>query len=413
MSTPAPHILVLNVFFAPFSYGGATIVAEAVAQQLIHRHGCRVSAISVMSRGDLAPYSVLRAEANGVVNHLINLPRTRSYRDVYDNPAVTARVAEIAAGLAPDLVHAHCLQDLGAGLIPALAGQGLPVVLSVHDFWWLCERQFMIREDQTYCAQDPVRIEGCRGCADDLEAARTRLDHLHAAAAAANLITYPSAFARDLSQRSGLRGAGKGNGDGDGVVWPNGVRLPAPEFFTAQAARRAADPRLAFGFVGGPSQIKGWPLIRNAFETLGRDDFTGHLVEGSLDGTWWPGERLGGLRGDWQVHPRFEQDQMDAFYARIDVLLFLSQWKETFGLSVREALARGIRVIQTDSGGTIEHAAANPADLLAIGDGPEVLRTQLHRVLDTPHAHPAPLDVAGFADQADMFMDMVRPLLAR
>ncbi|MFC6587910.1 hypothetical protein ACFQDZ_12370 [Sulfitobacter pacificus] len=29
------HILVANVFFAPFSYGGATVVAEQVATALI------------------------------------------------------------------------------------------------------------------------------------------------------------------------------------------------------------------------------------------------------------------------------------------------------------------------------------------------------------------------------------------
>ena len=44
---------------------------------------------------------------------------------------------------------------------------------------------------------------------------------------------------------------------------------------------------------------------------------------------------------------------------------------------IREALARGIRLIQTDSGGTVEHPVADRARLLAIGEGPERLRAEI------------------------------------
>jgi O-antigen biosynthesis protein len=36
------------------------------------------------------------------------------------------------------------------------------------------------------------------------------------------------------------------------------------------------------------------------------------------------------------------------------VLLFPTQWKESFGLTVREALARNVWVITTDAGGVVE-----------------------------------------------------------
>lgn len=43
-----------------------------------------------------------------------------------------------------------------------------------------------------------------------------------------------------------------------------------------------------------------------------------------------------------------------AFFDDIDVLLFPSQWKESFGLTVREALAWNVWVIATDAGGVVE-----------------------------------------------------------
>ena len=394
----APHILVVNVYFAPYSFGGATVVAEQVAQQLCRVHGCRVTAISAMSRADLAPYAVIKTAKDGVVNYLINLPFQRPYEKTYDNPEVTAVVSRLIQQLSPDLVHLHCLQDIGAGVIAAAKALALPVILSTHDFWWICERQFMIRMDGAYCRQDPIDVSACGGCVEDLGKAQLRQTHLQQAAAQVDLLTCPSDFALDLSLRSGLKGQ-------ENRVWRNGVHLQGPDFVAQQAARRASG-RLAFGFVGGPSQIKGWPIIRKAFAQLQTAvDFDVYVVEGSLDGSWWRGADFSGLAGDWHVLPRFDQKEMDGFYSRIDVLLFLSQWRETFGLTIREALARGIHVVQTDSGGTTEHGRADPAHMLPIGAGPEALVAELEHVLGTADAHPSPEPVTSFADQAAELFD--------
>lgn len=401
-----PHILVLNVFFAPQTYGGATVVAEEVAHALRRRHGCRITALSLVSRAELAPYALIKAEVRGIESYLVNIPLERPWAESYNNPALAQRVGEICDTLGPDLVHVHCVQDMGAGVIEAARARDLPVILSVHDFWWICERQFMIRVDDRYCGQSRVTPEGCRTCVASVSAARTRRAYLLGQAALADRVTYPSRFALELCEASGLA-------PGRGAVWENGVRLPGRDFFAAQAARRAAAPDLAFGYLGGPAHIKGWPLMRRAFAGLGRRDFSVHLVDGDLSGGWWKGQDFSDLPGRWHVHPRFAQDRMDEFYARIDVLFFLSQWKETFGLAIREALARGIRVIQTDSGGTVEHGAACPGDLIPIGSGPEPVRHRIAAELEQGQVVTEPRAVAGFDDQARAFMDLARPLLAQ
>ena len=402
--TARPHILLINVYYAPHSYGGATRVCEAVSRSLMAEHGVRVSVISAMCRPEVAPYAVLKCQSQGIDNYMINMPPGRSYEEMYRNPRVSARIRALAEDLEPDLAHLHCLQEIGADAIGSLKEMGLPVVLSVHDFWWLCERQFMLRPDSRYCGQDPVRIDACKGCVGDMEKARARFAFLRDEAAKADLVTFPSRFALDLSRRSGLGGK-------KGVVWENGVQLPGPEFFAAQTARRRSDGRLSFGFVGGPSPLKGWPIILEAFKRIGRSDFTGYLVDGSLDGSWWQNQDISGMKGEWHIHPRYDSRTIDDFYARIDVLLFLSQWKETFGLTVREALARGIRVIQTDSGGTTEHEGPDRHRMLPIGAGPEKLLPVLEELLDAPREHPEPVPVISFSQQAGTFMRLIRPLL--
>lgn len=398
------HILVVNVYFAPNTYGGATVVAEEVSQALIRRGGVRITAVSLCRRADLAPYTVVKVEKNGIVNYLINVPEQRSYVQAYDNPDVTERLVELIAYLMPDLVHVHCIQEIGTGIFTAAQTVGAPVVLSVHDFWWICERQFMQRIDQRYCGQNPVRIEACKGCATDYSAAKVRHAHLAGIGAQAAVVTYPSHFARDLSEASGFA-------QGKGAVWENGVHLPSHGFFEAQTARRQADSRLAFGYLGGPSQIKGWPQIKQAFQDIGRDNFKVHVVEGSLDGSWWQGVNLDGLQGEWLVHPRFVQAQMDEFYAGIDVLLFMSQWKETYGLAIREALARGIRVIQTDSGGTVEHDGPKDTPRLAIGASSSQLKTVLEGVLGAHPHRQNPVAVQSFDAQAQAFERLMAQVL--
>jgi len=400
------RLLVLNVHFSPFTYGGATVVAEEVAQTLQRDHGVQVFVISAISRADLAPYAVMRVESLGMVHYMINLPDNRGAVLADNNPQVAERVAGLVSTIAPDLAHVHCIQDLGAGCIPALQAAGVPVILSVHDYWWLCERQFMMRPNGQFCGQDPIRVEACRGCVDDIARTRRRSAQLGAIAAGCELVTYPGTYAMDLSLRSGLGQAGRS------VVWTNGVRLPGPDFAEAQARHRSADGPIVFGHIGGPSDSKGWPVIKAAFTAIDRDDFVLRLVNGSVWGNWWDGHDLSGLRGDVQVVPRFAQDQIDTFFAEIDCLLFLSQWKETFGLTIREAISRGVRVIQTDSGGTVEHALADPARLLPIGAPPGRLVAELNRVLDAPQDRPAPVPVTSYADQARGFMALAAQVLA-
>lgn len=396
----APHLLVANVHFAPYTYGGATVVAEEVSRHLAQHHGYRISALSTCQRPDLAPYALLKVEREGIANYLINLPPHRSPAQLYDNPEATERVLELLRALGPDMVHAHCLQELGAGVLEAAEMAHLPAILSVHDHWWICERQFMLRADHRPC-DGPPGPELCRGCTPSMPGLEMRRRRLARLAGTALAVTYPSRFALNLGEAAGLA-------PGQGRLWCNGVHLPGRGFFRAQAARRRRDPRITFGYLGGPSYLKGWPLLRAALRGLGREDFRLRLADGSRDGSWWRHEHLRGLPGDWAVCPRYDQADLDQFYAELDVLVFPSQWRETFGLALREALARGIGLIQTDCGGGVEHGAILPEALIPLGAGPEPLRAQMAEVLERGQVSRPPLPVRSFAEQAAELDAMLR-----
>lgn len=105
---------------------------------------------------------------------------------------------------------------------------------------------------------------------------------------------------------------------------------------------------MRFGFVGGQEAVKGFPLVREVFEGLESSDWELVLIDNtlnlgfaSMDVSGWK------VKGKISIQPAYGDATRDAFFNSIDVLLFPSQWMESYGLTVREALSRDVWVIST------------------------------------------------------------------
>lgn len=362
------HILLANVFFRPLSYGGATVVAEAMAQAMAQR-GHRISVIAARPAEPGRPYAVTRATPfAGVDLWLIGLPRGRPAPLVEENPYVDRALAPLIDRLAPDVAHLHCLQELGAGLLPLLKARGIPTLLSFHDHWWTCARQFPFRPEGRACDAPGASAAICTPCAGP--AAAARLDRLAALARLADLRTAPSRDAAAFAQAGGT---------GPVTLWENGISPPSPDFAARRAARTGP---VVFGFLGGPSALKGWPLLKAAWTHARPAGAELRLVDGGLFGSWWPESLRAQLPPGTTVVPRFAPAAADDFYSGIDVLLFPSQWRETFGLTVREALARGLRVIRTEGGGQAEHPDHPGVRTIPFGTDPAPLAAAIRAVAE-------------------------------
>ena len=387
-------ILFINIFYSPSSYGGATIVVEQVSRNLCKIPGYVPFIISCQSRADLEHYTVQRVESQGITNFVINLPPGLSFTDRYDNPKFAEVVSRIVEFTKPDCVNVHCVQELGASFFDHIVERNIPLILSIHDFWWVCERQFMITTADQFCGQTRIEESACSACAAIPKQSQLRRQYLKKQADKAAVITYPSKYAKFIHDSSGFDKA-------KGIVWNNGIVMPDESFFKLQSKRRSKDDTITFGFLGGPSHMKGWPLIKDAFKKVNpKHKFNVKVVDGAIWGNWWSGNMFAELPGQWSIYPRFEQTQIDEYYSNIDVLLFMSQWKETFGLTIREALARGISVIQTRSGGTEEHPAFNEDLAIEIGASSNELANILNETLENGIANTEAIEFPTFFDQA-------------
>jgi glycosyltransferase involved in cell wall biosynthesis len=278
-----------------------------------------------------------------------------------DNPTVTADFATYVQELRPDVVHFHAVQSFGAGLLPAAKASGARVVVTMHDFWWCCGRQFLVDRDYRPCCL----VVDAGGCACHVD--RRWLDRRNAALAAqlrvADLVLAPSASAAAVLTANGL---GRVEVDENGVVAP-----PAPA-----GQQRDTDGPRRFLFTGGTDPMKGWPVLADAVRRLSGTPGW-QLVAYGVE----PAE-ADGL--PVELRPPFAPDDVAAVYADADVLVLPSVMRESFSLVTREALAAGLPVVTTDTLGPEEVVVHGRNGLVVPAGDAVALSGALRQLIDAP-----------------------------
>jgi len=337
-------LLSVNVYYAPLSFGGATIVAEEINSILSVDYKWDVTVITTFQNESFFPYHLKKYSIKNVTVIAINIPKTQSYELAYRNEEVLELIKSIANSFQPDFAHIHSIQTIGADFLKALSNnKKTKVVLTLHDCWWICERQFMINNVGKYCFQKVIDPMVCMYCVDDINRYEKRQSYLTGLLDSVDLFLFPSDFHRELHIQNGL----------DPLKCrtnKNGIRLPKTNY------KKTESKKIRFGFTGGPGKIKGYNLILEAFNNIALNNYELVVVDGAknLGKSWSHAFKNTKIEGEVKIMPPYTQDTMDDFYNKIDVLLFPSQWKESFGLTVREALVRDIWVISTNGGGTTE-----------------------------------------------------------
>ncbi|MFV1977200.1 MAG: glycosyltransferase, partial [Candidatus Scalindua sp.] len=227
------RIILINVYYSPESFGGATIVCEQTALCL-RREGWDVL---VITANRLCPqYKKYRYCVDGIDVVSVGLPENQSYVESYRNENFSQAVSDEIDLFRPDIAHVHSVQNIGASVIKLLKDRHIPVVLTIHDCWWFCERQFMINSNEKFCDNHGEQAQ-CVYCVRDFGESRVRRNYLKEVALSVDRILYPSTYFKSLHK-------GWGFPDSRSFVNKNGVVHPAKDF------KKQSGDRLTFGFVG-------------------------------------------------------------------------------------------------------------------------------------------------------------------
>lgn len=318
-------VLSFNVYYYPQSFGGATIVAEQLNKLLADEEAYEIYAVTTLPmKSWLPPYSVIRYEYGKVTVFGVAVPSEDAA--AHENPRFDEAVKDIIKLVQPDIAHIHCIQSMGVGMVDICREAGVKTLVTLHDAWWICPNQFMLDENEVFREQWNTEDERSKTIAHAL----SKIDMLLA----------PSRYFAELHERTLGRNV---------LVNKNGVTRPL-----GQISKRKKDV-IRFGYVGGKTKIKGVHLILEAFrkrrfpntELVVVDNMLNVGARSFFDSDFDGVERF-------RIEPAYSQDTIDHFFSEIDVLLFPTQWKESFGLTVREAVLCDVWVIATDAGGVSE-----------------------------------------------------------
>jgi glycosyltransferase involved in cell wall biosynthesis len=321
--------------FRPDFVGGATLACERLARGLAAR-GHEVAVFCGRPDADAEPYGEREWSVAGIPVTGVNAAPGYAALDPrsYRHPEVLPVFLRFLERRRPEVVHFHSLQALGADLLAAAAARGVPVVVTAHDWWWVCARLFLVDGAGYVC---PPRVESRRcHCAPGFDLVARRR-HLDAALRHACRVLAPSRVLADALVANGVPRARV-------EVCPNGVDLPR-----ARAARRPGPVR--FGYFGGPdNRLKGLPTLLAAAAELdaGGWELVLHAVPpGTVAVPPVVGDRV-------RPAPAFPPARLADVLAALDCLIVPSLMRESYSLAAREALAAGLAVVASDAGGPAE-----------------------------------------------------------
>lgn len=281
----------------------------------------------------------------------------------------------------PDLLHIHHLIGHSFSLAAVARRLGIPIVMQIQDWWFLCARVNLFDRDGKRCT-GPAAAK-CARCVTltrvGASAGTNRVLHLARRLAARSAISACDVFVagsnaiRDDYVRAGLIPADK-----PFHVIPYGIEVTAPH-----EKRPPAQRPIRFGFVGSIAPHKGVHVAADAMRGLDPSQASLHVWG---DAAAFPDYVRDLQRRNARVvfEGTFAENDKARVFAAMDVLLVPSIGLESFGLAAREAMTCGVPVIASEGGALSEMFDGEECGVLFPAGDAAALRRILRRVIDEP-----------------------------
>jgi glycosyltransferase involved in cell wall biosynthesis len=383
--------------FPPRNVAGTEVYTSLLSMELSKRHEVYV----LYPAYGKFRYSFNYVERNGLNICELNIPfserimRLINLKSTYVNTKVEGKFRELINKIKPDCIHFQHLTDLSASLIEVAKEKGIPTVLTLHDYWFVCPATQLLKHDSTICNGPDEQAENCFRCWNNEEAElladilgkrltpkmfpeevfesilmkmnskkkfRERREYMKPMLLKIDRIVAPSVFLRNMFIRHGISGTKI-------VYSSNGCDLSAFRGF-----KKTKHENLVFGFVGTVEKIKGVDVLVEAFKKIHSRNVE-LRVYGRYDrrSKFFKGLQTKIRNNNIKFMGRFN-DLKDP-YSEIDVLIVPSIWYETGGpLVVKEAFATKTPLIASNIGSIPEFVIDGENGLLfKAGDSEDLL----------------------------------------
>ncbi len=280
----------------------------------------------------------------------------RRFLATFGKPRLLKAFRQVIAETKPEIIHIQHLMGLPISLVNYIRQMGIPYVVTLHDYWWVCANaQLITNFDRTIC-DGPQVYWNCARCAlararcstafwamPPLMALLARRNRL-----LRNILMDTAAIIAPTQFVAGWY-ATHGISEQRITVLPHG--LPIPDKLPARD--RTRNKGIRFVYIGGLSWQKGVHILLEAFNG----------VDGNAE-LWIAGDET----ADPEYTARLRQlaspnvcflgklprDEVWQTLALVDAVVVPSLWYETFSFIVSEAFAMEVPVIASNIGSLAE-----------------------------------------------------------
>ncbi len=405
------RLFLISHSFLPFTRAGTEIYTWRLGRALSAQQ--EVHALFRVNDPRQAEYALQKGEMDGMRTYALNhtLRQLTCFEETYRHPRIDRIFAELLERVRPDVVHIQHLLFLSVGIIDEAKRRGIPVVLTLHDYWLMCGQGQLYRRDGVSCSMpDPARCISCLESQLCIRKGAMRWYQLLRAAVPVFLLQALKKGYLGLASKSGfdtrmlMQKVKERQAHIQGVLKSVDLFLSPSEFVRqkfiafgvpAEKIRRYRQPvdqallrqiqrqkseTVRFAFIGVLLPMKGVHLLIAAFRSLKAENAE-LLIYGKMrayvgyEGYLRELKALAKKDRRIRFMGEFEPEKVGAVFAGIDILVVPSLWQENAPLVIQEAHAAGVPVIASAIGGIPEFVESGiNGSLFPAGDSQALLR---------------------------------------
>ncbi len=334
---------VVHNFFPSFYTGTERYILNVCKQLQKMGHRVRVLTYGLKDDAGLQPFkSVLRRDYIYEGVPVVSLrhravPEEIHYRIFY--PDLELAIMEYFNETGFDLIQVAHPMRVGSSSLKVGKSLGIPTVLTLTDFWFLCPRGRMYEPDFTLCTQPEEGNRCISVCGAPLSASKRYQEAKHVFFNLADALVAPSRLLIEIFHR---------------LQWGRPITLIRHGYLYGSVfPRRRTKPTgdtVRFAYLGAVSHVKGVDYLIDCFRKVASDRISLEVWGGHIDEREWYDSLLRLAQGDSRIRfrGRYDIEALPRIFEQTDVTVVPSNTLESYGLVVIESMAHHTPVITSN-----------------------------------------------------------------
>lgn len=262
--------------FPPYRVAGAQLYAKNLAHEINKQGLAEVEVLYPEFRNtNNDSYNIRQKKIEGLIVHELCKEKSNEPEKIY-NKKVADSLRTFFKNNKFNVIHFHGLGQLSLAPIFTAHELGIKTVMTLHDYWFLCDRWHMIRKDQSICS-GPENYRKCTNCYledQNLEKSIENYNSVHhyksirkttvdAAFSKLDVVHSPSKYLKQIYERFGYHGI---------TTYPLGFN-----FSELSKTNPEQNNKIVFGYAGQIIARKGVNFLVDAFKGINNPKIELHI----------------------------------------------------------------------------------------------------------------------------------------